>query len=556
LIALVIAILEFIGGVIPAILKRLGRKTRGDNSWLSEINYWTGRPRSIGHQFFSQDAELGRIARSFKRSHHVALTGGPGIGKSQLASEFVQKSKRKGFWTAGADTPGRTLLGLAPHLGIEREERSDEELLLQTRQRLQALPAKTLWVIDNLSDLDQLNTLLNETGKISILVTSQDSRENVVSDVDFLPVIILASESAIRLLCRSRRHSFEDSVFPEIVEEVGRLRRALEALAVQLDSPGETPERLLEDLRSAPNRLAMDRFQSRTGGLQIPRPESLFNALRGPVEALPPGIKEALAPLGYTTDLPIPMPLVEELTARTDGALIRFLEECSSKSVLSVVGEQVTLHSLTAAAIAATNPDGSLPIALQRATSRLGTINETRNLVPADEMSHHEHMLSCASPLLDQEDEAVRAFSNSLANAFNSAGRFDEAAGLHQENLDVMERVLGPEHPNTLASRNNLANADYGSGRFEEAASLHQENLEVRQRVLRPEHPDTLATAFQDAGRFDEAAGLHQEILAVLERVLGPEHPDTLGSRNNLANAYDSAGRFKDADADALFEQD
>ncbi|MCH8988309.1 MAG: tetratricopeptide repeat protein [Chloroflexi bacterium] len=342
-------------------------------------------------------------------------------------------------------------------------------------------------------------------------------------------------------------------MFFEIVEEVGRLPRAVEALAVQLDSPGETPGRLLEELRAAPDRLELEIFRKQTPGLQIPQTDSLFNALRGPVDALTDDIKEPLAPLGYTADAPIPILLAKALTGLTGGGLINFLKECSSKSVLSADRDQIALHSLTTAVIAATNPNGSLQTALARAASRLGAISESRNFVPAEEMNHYEHMLSWASPLLDQEDEVIRAFSNNLANAYDSAGRFEEAATIHQENLEVRQRVLGPEHPDTLTSRNNLASAYDSAGRFEEAATIHQENLEVRQRVLGPNHPNTLnsrnnlASAYNSAGRFEEAATLHQENLEVRQRVLGPEHPDTLTSRNNLANAYDSAGRFEEA---------
>ena len=515
---LILAIVGLVGKAIPPLKRWLERRNGEYAVWKSELTHWAGRPRSISGRFLGREAELKKITNSFERLNVVVLSGGPGIGKSQLAAEYAKKSTRKGFWTPGGETPAQTLISLAPHLGIERGERSDDELLVQTRRRLQALPAKTLWVIDNLSDLDLLNTLLNETEKISILVTSKDGRAVIPEGVEYIPIGVLGPEPAVRLLCRSGHHNLEDSVFFEIVEEVGRLPRAVEALAVQLDSPGETPGRLLEELRAAPDRLELEIFRKQTPGLQIPQTDSLFNALRGPVDALTDDIKEPLAPLGYTADAPIPILLAKALTGLTGGGLINFLKECSSKSVLSADRDQIALHSLTTAVIAATNPNGSLQTALARAASRLGAISESRNFVPAEEMNHYEHMLSWASPLLDQEDEVIRAFSNNLANAYDSAGRFEEAATIHQENLEVRQRVLGPEHPDTLTSRNNLASAYDSAGRFEEAATIHQENLEVRQRVL------------------------------------GPNHPNTLNSRNNLAEAYRALGR--DADANALFKQD
>jgi len=102
------------------------------------------------------------------------------------------------------------------------------------------------------------------------------------------------------------------------------------------------------------------------------------------------------------------------------------------------------------------------------------------------------------------------------------------------QTLAARERVLGPDHPDTLTSRNNLANAYQAAGRTDEAITLHEQNLTARERVLGPDHPDTLtsrnnlAAAYRAAGRLDEAIGLHEQTLAARERVLGPDHPDTL----------------------------
>jgi tetratricopeptide (TPR) repeat protein len=553
MIPIVVAILGFISVAIPPLARWLERKTGGFSVWKSEITYWAGLPRSVKGQFFGRDDELKKISDSLKHSNAVVLSGGPGIGKSKLAAEFAEKSKRNGFWTPGGETADQTLLSLAPHLGVERGDRSEEEVLVQTRRRLQALPAKTLWVVDNLSNLDLLNTLLSEIGKISILVTSQDSRKVVPAGVEYHPIEVLRSEPATLLLCRTGNYDYRLPIILEIVEEVGRLPRAVEALAVQLELPGQTPENLLEDLREISNPLDFARFQTQTAGLEIPRNESLFNALRGPLDALPPDIREALAPLGYTADSPIPMALAEALTGLSGGELINFFDECTGKSVLSAVEQQVTIHSLTAAAIAATNTDDNLRTALQYAASRLGAIIGTHNYVPTGEIYHYDQMRIWAAQALDQEDQVIGPFSNNLAYAYEGTGRFEDAAQLHQENLEVMGHVLGPEHPDTLTSRNNMAIAYINAGRFEKAVQLHEENLEVLLRVLGPEHPDTLrdrnnlASAFRSAGRIEEAARLHRENLEVMERILGPEHLDTLASRNNLAIAYDNAGRFDEA---------
>ena len=145
------------------------------------------------------------------------------------------------------------------------------------------------------------------------------------------------------------------------------------------------------------------------------------------------------------------------------------------------------------------------------------------------------------------------AARNSLAHAYRSAGRLDQAIDLFEQNLDDIKRVLGPDHPRTLTSRDNLAYAYLSADRLDEAIDLHGRTLADRERLLEPDHPDilisrnNLALAYQDAGRLDEAIDLHKRTLADSERILGPDHPDILISRNNLAGAYESVGRRDEA---------
>ena len=88
--------------------------------------------------------------------------------------------------------------------------------------------------------------------------------------------------------------------------------------------------------------------------------------------------------------------------------------------------------------------------------------------------------------------------------------------------------MLGPDHPDTLNARNSLAAAYQAAGRPAEAIPLFEQTLVVRERLLGPEHPDTLTTqnnlaaAYQDAGRAGEARQLFELTLAAKERLLAP----------------------------------
>ena len=133
---------------------------------------------------------------------------------------------------------------------------------------------------------------------------------------------------------------------------------------------------------------------------------------------------------------------------------------------------------------------------------------------------------------------------NSLAAAYQAAGRAAEAILLFEQTLAARERLLGADHPDSLTSQNNLAAAYQDAGRAAEAILLFKQTLAARERLLGADHPSTLtsrgnlAAAYRDAGRVTEAIPLFERTLVGRERVLGADHPDTLTTRNNLALAY------------------
>jgi Tetratricopeptide repeat len=148
---------------------------------------------------------------------------------------------------------------------------------------------------------------------------------------------------------------------------------------------------------------------------------------------------------------------------------------------------------------------------------------------------------------------------NSLAAAYQAAGRAAEAIPLYEKILAACERLLGGDHPRTLDSRSSLAAAYEQAGRLAEAIPLLERTVTGRERVLGPSHPDlltsrnNLAVAYRNAGRVAQAIPLFEQIVADQERVLGPNHLSTLATRHNLANAYLDVGRV--AEAIGLHEQ-
>ena len=228
-------------------------------------------------------------------------------------------------------------------------------------------------------------------------------------------------------------------------------------LAVRLEESLQTPQRLLEELQKAASPIEIEAFRE-AAGATIERPKGVFATIARTLANLGANHRRALEPLGYLADAPAPFALMAAITDLGDDEVLgRLLEECRRQSVLSVADGKVEVHALTAAAIAATNPQGSLPQALARYQHRLDSINLDNPVALRRELAHHEGMHPQIGKTLGAEDPSALSYANSLALGYKALGRAQEAVDLDEETLKTRERVLGPEHPETLTSRNNMA---------------------------------------------------------------------------------------------------
>jgi tetratricopeptide (TPR) repeat protein len=153
----------------------------------------------------------------------------------------------------------------------------------------------------------------------------------------------------------------------------------------------------------------------------------------------------------------------------------------------------------------------------------------------------------------------ILAIKDSLAAAYQAAGRYQDATRTALATLVERERSQGPDHRESLATRRNLARAYLAAGKPKDAITYCRRALEGAERALGPDDPDTmdavsvLASAYHAARRLKDAIPLYEQALSDRERVQGPDDPDTIGARGNLASAYHSAGRM--ASAVELYER-
>ncbi|WTH65027.1 tetratricopeptide repeat protein [Streptomyces sp. NBC_01546] len=215
----------------------------------------------------------------------------------------------------------------------------------------------------------------------------------------------------------------------------------------------------------------------------------------------------------------------------------------------------VRIHALTARAARETTPAADLTTL---ATTAAGALLR----IWPDVDQHHPALAAALRTNTDVlADHAGDHLWQPEANwVLFRAGRSLFESGLTTASTAYCQRVasdaehfLGPEHPDVLTARGNLAVCYSQAGRTEEAIALEERVLTDSRRVLGPEHPDTLAaranlaTSYAEAGRTTASIPLLEQVLADRVRIIGPDHPSTLTTRGNLAASYKQVGRIAEA---------
>ncbi|MFI6699972.1 tetratricopeptide repeat protein [Streptomyces sp. NPDC050509] len=139
-----------------------------------------------------------------------------------------------------------------------------------------------------------------------------------------------------------------------------------------------------------------------------------------------------------------------------------------------------------------------------------------------------------------------------IGKATDRLGRLEEAACLHRELLDDLERVCGPEAPDTLTTCLHLSRPLTWLDRPGEAVRLMHRAATGRAALLGPWHPLTLEARaclleLPPGPEVDREVSAGPDLVADCRRELGADHPITLSADLNCAGALFSTGQHAEA---------
>jgi tetratricopeptide (TPR) repeat protein len=558
-----------------------------------------GRGRSVVLASGSSDAAG---PESAVRTPVQVMTGGGGVGKSQLAAAYARDAVRDGtdlvLWTPAGEIQQILTTYAQAALLVRAPGRTGEDRQADAQAFLDWLAAtdrRWLVVLDDITDLNAVEAWWpdSQRGTGWVLATTRLKDPRLTGggrariDVDVYTSTEATTYLTTRLTADHKAGLLDDQV-PALAHALGYLPLALGHAAAYM---------LRENI---PCTAYLQRFTERAARLDelLPRwadterygrqiTTTLLLALdatdkdpRGPLARAALNITALLDPAGHpatlwhthtlhahltqTAHLKTPHRLLRRRAARPCPvtiddihAALRLLDRYAliTYDTTDDPHRAVRMHALTARAVRETVPEGRRSeLAVAAAGALLGLWPEVDQPYPdlaAALRANTDALIAHTGDLLWHPDGHPVLFR--AGTSLFHAGLTASSVAYWQHMTARSERLLGGEHPSTLTFRGNLATSYGQAGRTGEAIDLLERVLAARERLLGYQHPSTLtsranlATSYREAGRTGEAIDLLEQVVPDRERQLGGDHPDTLIARGNLAASYRQAGRTGEA---------
>src|SRR5271154_1020856 len=201
-----------------------------------------------------------------KYNHRIAIYGMGGVGKTQLAIEYVHRNEAKYdsiFWISSADQAAllsgfqeiARITGCVPNVDADSKPAEIAKAVLVWLQKHDGW----LLVMDNMDDIEAAIDYLPEIGKGGHMLITTRNPNHLTIPAEGLKIPILGKDAAVELLLlRGEIECTDDSPdrkhATEIVAELGYLALAIEQAAAFIRSSANGIDKFLSIYRSSQHR--------------------------------------------------------------------------------------------------------------------------------------------------------------------------------------------------------------------------------------------------------------------------------------------------------------
>jgi tetratricopeptide (TPR) repeat protein len=532
--------------------------------------------------FVGREDALLALAAALTGAKIAAVTGLGGVGKTQLASEFVHRNGHYFaggvFWLSfaeGAAVPSEiAACGGVGHLDL-RPDFAGLSLEDQVRAVLAAWasPIPRLLIFDNCESPELLDRWRPPTGGCRVLLTSRRPAWPVAFAVRLVPLAVLAREHSVTLL---QKHLHDAAVDPNelsaIALELGDLPLALHLAGSVLVQYREaiTPAAYLQRLRE-PALLDAPWLRSNepspTGHVQQ---VAVTFALSYQQLELPDSMDtRALGLLARAAHLapgePIPRDLLiatAELSKDETLALLECEDALTRLVALGLLERGATgtfrLHRLLIAFVRTREADTGAQAAVERAVVQIA-IERSGEASLSALLALQPHLRRVTDVARERGDIQAARLCMVLGDHLMKLADYLEAKVYYSVALAIRQERLGDRDADTVSSLHAVGLAHKERGEYAEGQRYFERALAAIRKAkgiqgsLKVASLDSLAFILKDQGRYTEAQRHFEQALKITKALQGEHDPETAVRLNNLGLVFKDQGDH--AKAQRYFEQ-
>ncbi len=509
----------------------------------------------------------------------AAVTGLGGIGKSQLASEFVycygQYFAGGVFWLSCADPKAipAEIATAGRHLGLHADCANlplDGQVNLVASAWQSDLPR--LLVLDNCKDEAILETWLPRGGGCRVLVTSRRQEWRADLGVQAICIDVLSRAESVTLLCKHRPDlAPDDAALDAIAEELGDLPLALHLagsfLARYRHAPSGQPAAYLEAVRRPDlleHRSLTIEGASPTGHEQhVARTFAMSYDQLQPSDQIDAMALVALARAAwFAPGEPIPRSLLRAsagVDAADEAAVLRFEDGLNRLRELGLISEQedgpLALHRLPAAFVRSEVDEaaahrGHVEAAMFADAARLNKVG-----YPAPLLSCQPQLRFVAERAVEMDSEIAAALLNQLGFHLRMVAEFKEAKAAYERALAISQTSLGTNHPDVSVHVNNLGDVLHVLGELTGAKAAYERALVIAEASFGVDHPNfakyqsNLGVVLYSLGDLESAKTAFEQALRISEASVMADHTSIAIQVNNLGAVLKDLGDLSGAKA-------
>ncbi|WP_250297903.1 FxSxx-COOH system tetratricopeptide repeat protein [Streptomyces sp. A 4/2] len=514
------------------------------------------------------------LAASRTEGGVLALCGPGGIGKTQIALEYVHRFKGEYdivWWVdaTGRGTAREQFGALADALGVPTGANLDRSIAAAV-ERLRATADSWLIVLDGAGDPAKVQALLPD-GPGHVLVTT--SQQEWSAEAELVQVNRFEREESITFAGRRSGRLSES--------EAGLLAEAVEDLPLLLDQTaawlGINPtvdvlEYIRELKKGDPDRFGLLASKEYPESFQVAWAKTLNSLhdqdvgawkLLNLLACFSPGVVPVrLLQAARAADLPKPLDRVVPEPSSWNSALRRLsevtsmrLEYDSSPRMDAVTVGTLRMHRLFHSFVRHTQgPDERAE--LSAAALRVLVSADPRDPTSSRNWARYAELIPHLriSGALESADEDVRTLVLNCIEYLRMRGEYEDGRSLSHEAIAHWQPVSGPTSRSVLVAVHQKANMLRRLGRYTEAESVGRAVLDRLAdngdaepiEVIRAR--DGLGGTLMALGRYDEARALLEQAAAEATTALGSAWvPRTLSVRNNLAEVMGLQGHYEES---------